>query len=118
MAPTSVRAAVEKLTDQSLLAKIAVDDSDANVRSTAVGRLTDPALMAKVSAANSGSTVEEADVGKLSDNAARLKRTFDQGQSPLLPNAFAVLHCDEVEGAKNSFEDHYGGYKAGGGNGT
>ena len=117
MAPTSVRAAVEKLTDQLLLAKIAVDDSDANVRSTAVGRLTDPALMAKVSAANSGSTVEEADVGKLSDNAARLKRTFDQGHRHfcrmLLPCSIATKSR-----TRNWFEDHYGGYKAGGGNGT
>jgi hypothetical protein len=42
------RNAVDKLTNQAVLAKIAVEDKESGIRSAAVDKLTDKALLAKI----------------------------------------------------------------------
>ena len=64
------RAAVRKLTDQALLAKIAVEDTDhPDVRITAIEKLTDHALLAKIAIKDEDSSVRSAAIEKLTDQA-------------------------------------------------
>ncbi|MDI6451706.1 hypothetical protein [Anaerobaca lacustris] len=66
-------AAVAKLTDQALLAKVAVGDKDGNVRGAAVERLTDQALLAKVAVEDEDGNVRRLAVAKLTDQALLAK---------------------------------------------
>jgi hypothetical protein len=75
---TDVRkAALNKLTDQALLAKIAVEDEDADVCSAAVEKLTDQALLAKIAMEAKWSTVLSAAMDKLTDQAMLAKITVE-----------------------------------------
>ena len=67
------KAAVETLTDQGLLAKVAMEGEDPAVGVTAVGRLTDQALLAKAAMEGKKVQVGEAAVGKLADQALLAK---------------------------------------------
>ena len=75
------RAAVAKLTDQALLAKIAVEAKDADVRSAAVAKLTDQALLAKIAAEDKDLNVCRAAMEKLRlvHNRARESLGLRQG---------------------------------------
>jgi hypothetical protein len=71
------RAAVEKLTDQAALAKIALEDKSGSVRRTAVKKLTDQDLLAKVALEAWYRDVRIAAVKKLADQAALGKVAAD-----------------------------------------
>ena len=62
--PAVRRTAVEKLSDQALLARIALEDTDWYVCRAAVEQLTDQALLAKVSRAARYSAVRRAAAGR------------------------------------------------------
>jgi hypothetical protein len=62
-----LRAAVEKLTDQALLAKIAVKEENPDVRQAAVYKLTDQALLAKIAVEDNNQYVRSAAVINLTD---------------------------------------------------
>src|ERR1039458_6383713 len=66
-------AAVRELTDQALLAKVAVESKDPVVRGAAVRKLTDLALLAKVAVESKDPVVRGAAVGKLTDLALLAK---------------------------------------------
>ena len=68
-----LKAAVEKLTDQALLAKIAVEDTNADVRYLAVKKLTDQAVLAKIAVKDREPYVRRAAVQNLTDQAALAK---------------------------------------------
>ncbi len=57
----------------SELAKIAVEDKDASVRSAAVAQLTDQAVLAKVALGDENASVRAAAVAKLTDQSLRAK---------------------------------------------
>jgi hypothetical protein len=66
ISPETVRqAAVARLDDQSLLAKVAVQDQDCYVRQAAVARLDDQALLAKVAVQDQDYDVRRAAVARL-----------------------------------------------------
>jgi hypothetical protein len=67
------QATVEKLTDESLLAKIALEDKYVNVRFTAVRKLTDQAILAKIAVEDKNDLVRKAAVEKLNDQALLVK---------------------------------------------
>ena len=67
------RVAVEKLTNQALLAKIATTDSDGLVREVAVGKITDQALLAKIATTDNHAYVGQVAVGKITDQALLAK---------------------------------------------
>lgn len=67
------QAAVRNLTDQALLAKIAVEDKEADARQVAVEKLTDQALLAKIAAEDTGPFVRQAAFAKLTDQALLAK---------------------------------------------
>ena len=62
-------AAVKLLADQSVLAKIAVEDTDARVRSAATYRLTDQSLLAKIAVEDKDPGVRSAASSKLTDQS-------------------------------------------------
>ena len=66
-------AAVEKLTDQAVLVKIAVEDKESDVRRTAVEKLTDQAVLAKIAVEDKGIFVRRAAVEKLTGQAVLAK---------------------------------------------
>ena len=62
-------AAVEKLTDQALLAKIAFNEQNPDVRQAAVYKLTDQALLTKIAEGDNNEYVRSAAVINLTDQA-------------------------------------------------
>jgi hypothetical protein len=68
-----LEAAVRKLTDQALLAKVAVEATDADARAVAVGELTDQAVLAKIAVEDKDWYVRKVAVGKLTDKAVLAK---------------------------------------------
>ena len=78
------KAAVEKLTDQDQLAKIAVEDKSAIVRDAAVGRLTDPTMLARVALQGTSGITRKAAMDKVTD------------QSVLASVALKDKACDSV----------------------
>lgn len=62
-----LQAAVEKLTDQALLAKIAVKEENPDVRQAAVYKLTDQSLLAKIAVQDNNQYVRSAAVINLTD---------------------------------------------------
>jgi hypothetical protein len=74
----SVRAAaIEHLTDQTLLAKVALGDRSFELELAAVDRLTDQSLLAKVVLESSNWTVRENAVDKLTDQVLLAKLAMD-----------------------------------------
>jgi hypothetical protein len=67
------RAAVERLTDQAVLAKVAIEDKDENVRETAVRKITDQALLTRVAIGDKDEYVRRAAVERLTDQAVLAK---------------------------------------------
>ena len=68
-----LQAAVEKLTDQALLAKIAVNEENSLVRMAAVYKLTDQALLAKIAVGDNDQYVRSAAVEHLTDQTVLVK---------------------------------------------
>jgi hypothetical protein len=70
----SVRvAAFAKLTDQAALAKIAIEDKDESARVAAFAKLTDQAVLAKMAIENDDKSVRIAAIAKLTDQAVLFK---------------------------------------------
>jgi hypothetical protein len=69
---------VEKLADQTLLAKIAVDDKDQDIRKAAVEKLTDQPLLAKIAIDDKDQDIRKAAVRKLTDQVALAKVVTDE----------------------------------------
>ena len=67
------RTAVKKLTDQPLLGKIAVEDEDGGVRRTALEKLTDQPLLEKIAVEHEDYWIRTAAVKKLTDQALLAK---------------------------------------------
>ena len=84
---------VRGLTDQTLLAKIAVEDKDPGVRSAAVGELTDQALLAKFAVEDKKVYVRLAAVEKLRDQAALAK--IAEKEEDRFVRAKAIAAMDE-----------------------
>ena len=73
--------AVQSASDQALLAKIAVEDKDSNVRKAAVEKLTDQTVLAKIVAENKDCwAVCQAAVGRLTDQALLMKLAVESTQ--------------------------------------
>ena len=68
-----LQAAIDKLTDQALLATIAVKEEDPNVRLLAVYKLTDQALLAKIAVGDNDQYVRSAAVINLTDQNVLVK---------------------------------------------
>ena len=66
-------AAVERLTDQTLLAKIAVEDKDWAVRKATVERLTNQTLLTKIAIEDEDRTVRKAASAKVTDLTLKIK---------------------------------------------
>ena len=64
-------AAVEKLTDEAMLAKVALEDESWDVRRTSIEKLTDQALLAKVAVEATDWTVRKIAITKLTDQGFR-----------------------------------------------
>ncbi len=76
------RSAAGKLTDQALLAKIVRDGQDPGVRGIAAEKLTDQALLARMAVEEKDPVVRGAAAGKLTDQAALVKiATKDENSS-------------------------------------
>jgi hypothetical protein len=84
------RAAVEKLTDQTMLARIAVADEDSLVRLSAAFRLTDPETLARVAIEGRDSKIGCTLVERLTDRVL-LKRVADEGNDPGVREAASKL---------------------------
>ena len=63
------KVAVSKLADQAVLAKVALEDNDKDVREAAVSKLTDQAVLTKVALEEEDRDVRRTAVGKLADQA-------------------------------------------------
>jgi hypothetical protein len=68
----NLKAAVGELTDQALLAKIAVESKYMNVRWVAVEKLNDPALLARIAVGDKDWSVRESAIHKLTDAIGKL----------------------------------------------
>lgn len=62
--------AVEKLTDQSMLARVAVQDADVDVRRIATGKLTDQPVLARIAVEDKDVEVRHEAISKLTDQSA------------------------------------------------
>jgi hypothetical protein len=89
------KAAVEQLSDQPVLSKIAKTDSRTDVSLAAVERLTDQALLAEVVKTSAAATVREAAVKKLADQATLAEIARMDGDATVRLTALSVLR-DEV----------------------
>jgi len=93
-------AAVEKLTDQALLAEVAVESESQPVRYAAVKKLKDQTVLAKVAMQDEDPFVRNSAVEKLTDQAvlaevARLAKLTDENTSP-------VVRANAISKLKNS----------------
>jgi len=69
--------AVANLTDQALLAKVAIEDKEPDVRRAAVDKLTDQALLAKMAIEDKEPYVRRTAVEKLTDQVVLAKVAFE-----------------------------------------
>jgi len=96
--------AVAKLTDQALLAKVAVEDKDPDVRIAAVAKLTDQALLAKLAVKDRAPDVRKAAVAKLTDQALLAKLAVEDRDTNIRRAAVAKL-TDQALLARLAVED-------------
>ncbi len=97
-------AAVEKLTDQTQLARIAVEDKDGNVRVAAVKKLTDQALLAKMSVRDKNPYIRLAAVEKLTDQGLLAKIAVEDEEWAIRKAAMEKL-TDQTLIAKIAMND-------------
>ena len=93
------RIAVGELTDQALLANIAVVEKDANIRKTAVLKLTDQVLLWKITVSDNSESVRLAAVGKLT-NQEQLALTATMNMNPDVGEAAVQRLADQAILAK------------------
>jgi hypothetical protein len=74
-----LQAAIRKLTDQALLAKIALESQYGNARQAAVLKLTDQTLLAKIALGDKETKVRQAAVSKLTDQALLVRIAIEPG---------------------------------------
>jgi hypothetical protein len=97
------QAAAERLTDQAVLAKIVFEEKDASVRTTAMERLTDQAVLARIVFVGEYSWVRTAAVKKLTDQTVLGKVAVEDNQQDVRRAAVAKL-TDEAVLAKVAVE--------------
>lgn len=92
------KAAVERLTDQSVLAKVALEDSVYNMRGAAVRRLTDQSALAKVALEDTSWYVRRAAINKLDKEslAALAKETRDPAVALVAKVILGISHWGQV----------------------
>jgi hypothetical protein len=83
--------AVQKLTDQALLAIIAVEDKVFSIRMIAVGKLTDKALLEKFAVEDKDASVRSQAVRKLTDQKLLAKIAFEDKDSTVRLTAVGTL---------------------------
>lgn len=96
--------AVRNISDQALLAKIAVESKDESLRYSAVTKLTDAALLAKVALGSNDWSVRNAAVKKLTDEAVLAKIAVEDKDSYVREAAVTKV-TDQVLLAKVAMED-------------
>jgi len=104
------RAAVAKVTDQSLLAKIVLEDSNVGVRSAAVINLTDQALLAKVALEGTDASARRTTVSKLSDQTL-LARIAQEDQDAAVRRAAVAKLTDQSVLSKSALQDKDAGVR-------
>ena len=67
--------ALQSVTNQTMLAKVALVDKDPDVRRTAVEKLTDPSVLARVVLNDTDTGIREAAVWRITDQAVALQDT-------------------------------------------
>lgn len=95
-------AAVEKLTDQSKLEKVAFEDPDEQVSETAVARLTGQAILAKIATQHKNDRVRFTAVAYLTDPVT-LDQIVHNEKEGILTRQFANKRLQEVTGV-NKYE--------------
>jgi hypothetical protein len=104
----SVReAALNKLTDQALLARTAVEGKDSDVREAALDKLTDQALLARTAVEHKDYSVRQTAVAKLTDQALLAKIAIKDKDRYVRDDAVAKL-TDQALLAKIAVEDENG----------
>jgi phosphosulfolactate synthase (CoM biosynthesis protein A) len=98
------KAAVEKLTDQAALAKVAVEAGDPHVREAAVEKLTDQVALAKVAVEAKDSSVRWIAVERLTDQVA-LAKVAVEARDPHVRIAAVEKLTDQALLAKIAVED-------------
>lgn len=86
-------AKVMRITDQKLLAKIAVEDKDGIIRSAAVGKLTDQTLLTKIAVEDDYYWVRETALKKIT-NQALLVKLIESGKDQYV-SAWAAAELDD-----------------------
>lgn len=77
--------------DQTLLAKLTVEDKDSGVRKEAVSKLTDQTLLAKVAVKDESFHVREAAISKLTDQNLLVKVALESTDSAVWETAVSKL---------------------------
>jgi hypothetical protein len=77
-------AAVQKLTDQSLLEKVAFEDQDEQVREAAVARITDQVILARLATQHTNAMIRMQAVWYLSDPVVLDKIVTNEKESVLI----------------------------------
>jgi hypothetical protein len=90
-------AAVEKLTDQSLLAKVVFEDQDELVREAAVLRLTDQVILAKIATEHKVGEVQFTAIARLTDTAT-LEKIVTNDKEAILLRQFANRRLEQLTG--------------------
>jgi hypothetical protein len=92
-------AALQKLTDQSLLEKVAFEDSDELVREQAVVHLTDQTALARIATEHKNDLVRFTAVGYLTDPVA-LEKVVTNEKEGIVTRQFANGRLQEVTGVQ------------------
>lgn len=101
--PKVRKAAVEKLSDQALLARVVFEDQDELVREAAVVRLTDQVALAHIATEHKIPEVRFTAVGQLTDRTT-LEQIVTNEKEALLLRQFANQRLEQVTGVhKYSF---------------
>jgi hypothetical protein len=98
------RAAVSKLTDQAVLAKVAIEDMDAHVRREAIRMLTDQAVLGKVAIEGKDADVRYPAIRMLTDQAVLAKVAIEGKDANVRCDAVKNL-TDQAVLAKLAIED-------------
>jgi hypothetical protein len=101
--------ATRRLTDQALLAKIAVEDEDSRVRTAAVEKVTDQAVLAKIATEDGNRDVRQVAVNKLTDQAVLAKIALDEKEGFVQAAAVKKL-TDQAALAKVALGQHFFSY--------
>jgi hypothetical protein len=109
--PEERQRAVARLTDQTQLAKVALEDKDSGVRVTAVGKLIDQTLLAKVALEANEKGIRSYAVERLKDQALLTKVALQGEPSDDVPWAAVAKLADQAALAKVALEDRVPGIR-------